>query len=43
MEVRVMVEEFLKRVNRFHFDMDNAVRHPSSFQWGWNTLPVVID
>lgn len=43
MEVRVMVEEFLKRVDRFHFDMDDAVRHPSSFQWGWNALPVVID
>ena len=43
MEVRVLVEEFLKRVDGFHFEMDQAVRHPSSFQWGWNKLPVVID
>lgn len=43
MEIRVMVEEFLKRVGHFHFDMEKAVRYPSSFQWGWNTLPVVID
>lgn len=43
MEVRVLVEEFLKRVDGFHFEMDDAVRHPSSFQWGWNKLPVVID
>ena len=43
MEVRVMVEEFLRRVPRFHFDMSNAVRLPSSFQWGWNSLEVVID
>jgi cytochrome P450 len=43
MEVRVLVEEFLKRVPNYHFDMDNAVRHPSSFQWGWNSLPVIID
>jgi len=29
-------------VDRFHFDVDNGVRHPSSFQWGYNKLPVVI-
>ena len=42
MEIQVMVEEFLRRVPKFSFDMDKAVRHPSSFQWGWNALPVVI-
>ncbi len=43
MEIRILVEEFLKRVDKVHFDMDKAVRHPSSFQWGWNNLPVVIE
>jgi cytochrome P450 len=42
MEVRVMVEAFLRRVPEFSFDLAAAVRHPSSFQWGWGTLPVVI-
>lgn len=42
MEVRVMVETFLRRVGKFDFDMEGAVRHPSSFQWGWNSLPVVV-
>jgi cytochrome P450 len=43
MEIRVMVEEFLRRVERFQFDTERSVRHPSSFQWGWNHLQVVIE
>jgi cytochrome P450 len=43
MEIRVMVETFLRRVPNFHFDLEAAERPASSFQWGWNTLPVVID
>lgn len=42
LEIRIMVEAFLRRVDAFSFDMDNALRLPSSFQWGWNSLPVVI-
>ncbi len=42
MEVKVMVDAFLRRVPKFSFDMEAAVRPSSSFQWGWNTLPVVI-
>lgn len=42
LEMRVLVQEFLRRVPAFAFDMDKAVRLPSSFQWGWNSLPVVI-
>ncbi len=42
MEIRTMVDAFLRRVPEFEFDMDMAVRHPSSFQWGWNELPVTI-
>ncbi|PXA85478.1 cytochrome P450 [Nostoc sp. 3335mG] len=43
MEIQVMVDAFLRRVQRYRFDMDAAVRHPSSFQWGWNELPVIIE
>jgi cytochrome P450 len=42
LELRVLVEEFLKRVPQYAFDMANAVRLPSSFQWGWNNLPVIV-
>jgi cytochrome P450 len=42
LEVRIIVEEFLKRVENFSFDMDNARRNPSYFQHGWIRLPVVI-
>jgi cytochrome P450 len=42
MEIRVLVDTFLRRAPKFSFDMEEAVRHPSSFQWGWNRLPVVI-
>jgi cytochrome P450 len=42
MELRVLVEEFLKRPQHFSFDRQQAVRLPSSFQWGWNNLPVLI-
>ena len=42
MELRVLVDAFLRRVPSFRFDMDRALRLPSSFQWGWNSLPVII-
>jgi cytochrome P450 len=42
MELRALVQEFLKRVSTFSFDNNKAVRLPSSFQWGWNSLPVSI-
>ncbi|MDG2004213.1 MAG: cytochrome P450 [Novosphingobium sp.] len=42
LEVRIIVEEFLKRVDRFEFDMDQAQRNPSYFQHGWIRLPVRI-
>lgn len=43
LELRTMVATFLRRVERFSVDRDEAVRLPSSFQWGWNRLPVTID
>jgi len=42
MELRVLVDSFLRRVPAYSFDMERAVRLPSSFQWGWNSLPVII-
>lgn len=42
LELRILVGEFLARVKSFRFDMAAAVRRPSSFQWGWNTLPVIV-
>jgi cytochrome P450 len=42
LEVRIIVEEFLARVERFEFDMAKARRNPSYFQHGWIRLPVTI-
>jgi cytochrome P450 len=43
LEVRIMVREFLRRVPRFRFAMDEAKRNPSYFQHGWIQLPVVVE
>lgn len=43
LELRMLVRGFLERVEEYSFDLDAAERRPSSFQWGWNRLPVVID
>jgi cytochrome P450 len=42
LEGRIMLEEFLGRVDGYEIDLDGAVRHPSSFQWGYNVMPVTI-
>jgi cytochrome P450 len=42
LELRILVQEFLRRVPAYRFDMEQAVRLPSSFQWGWNKLPVIV-
>jgi cytochrome P450 len=43
LELRILVETFLRRAGSFSFDMDKAIRLPSSFQWGWNSLPVIAE
>lgn len=43
LELRILVDTFLRRVTRFSFDRERAVRLPSSFQWGWNELPVIVE
>ena len=42
LELRTLVRSFLARVTDYSFDMAAATKRPSSFQWGWNNLPVVI-
>lgn len=42
LEITIMVTEWLKRVPEFRVDTAAAVRPPSSFQWGWNELPVEV-
>lgn len=42
LEITIMVTEWLKRVPDFRIDADAAWRPPSSFQWGWNNLPVEV-
>jgi cytochrome P450 len=42
LEERIILDEFLSRVTDYEIDADEAVRPPSSFQWGYAHLPVVI-
>ncbi|OBK72435.1 cytochrome P450 [Mycobacterium sp. 1274761.0] len=42
LEITIMVSEWLKRVSEFHVVSEAASRPPSSFQWGWNSLPVEV-
>ncbi|WP_199254808.1 cytochrome P450 [Mycolicibacterium mengxianglii] len=42
LEIGIMVEEWLKRVPDYTVDAQAASRPPSSFQWGWNNVPVVV-
>ncbi|QNG39466.1 cytochrome P450 [Geodermatophilaceae bacterium NBWT11] len=44
LEERILLEEFLTRVTDYEVDVDvdAAVRKPSSFQWGFSHLPVVV-
>ena len=42
LEVAVLLEEWLRRVDDFAVRADDATRLPSSFQWGWNSIPVEV-
>jgi cytochrome P450 len=42
LEITIMVTEWLKRVPDFRVVEELASRPPSSFQWGWNNLPVEV-
>jgi cytochrome P450 len=43
LEIGIMVTEWLRRVTGFAIDTEHASRPPSSFQWGWNSLPVDVE
>jgi cytochrome P450 len=42
LEIAIMVTEWLKRVDEWRIDGEAASRPPSSFQWGWNNIPVEV-
>ncbi|MBU9764542.1 cytochrome P450 [Mycobacterium sp. TNTM28] len=42
LEITIMIQEFLKRVPEYRIDEAAASRPPSSFQWGWNNIPVEV-
>jgi cytochrome P450 len=42
LEIAVMVTEWLKRVPEYRIVSEAASRPPSSFQWGFNNLPVEV-
>lgn len=42
LEIDVLLTEWLRRVPDYTVDGDAATRLPSSFQWGWNTIPVAV-
>ncbi len=42
LEIAIMIQEFLRRVPDYRIAGDQASRPPSSFQWGWNNIPVEV-
>ncbi len=42
LEIAIMVSEWLKRVPDYRILGESASRPPSSFQWGWNCVPVEV-
>jgi cytochrome P450 len=42
LEITIMATEWLKRVDDWRIDSEAASRPPSSFQWGWNNIPVEV-
>ncbi|BBZ50044.1 cytochrome P450 [Mycobacterium heidelbergense] len=42
LEIDVLLAEWLRRVPDYAIRGEAATRLPSSFQWGWNTIPVEV-
>lgn len=42
LEIAVLLEEWLRRVPDYRILDEDARRPPSSFQWGWNNVPVQV-
>ncbi|MGE2724587.1 cytochrome P450 [Mycolicibacterium pulveris] len=43
LEIAVLVSEWLRRVPEWRIIGEDASRPPSSFQWGWNSVPVQVE
>jgi len=42
LQIRVLVQEFLSRVESYSFDLSKAILRPSYFHWAYGSLPVQI-
>lgn len=42
LEIDVLLKEWLRRVPDYAINAEDATRLPSSFQWGWNNIPVEV-
>jgi cytochrome P450 len=42
LEIAIMLQEWLRRVPDYRILGEEAYRPPSSFQWGWNNIPVQV-
>jgi cytochrome P450 len=42
LEIAVLLQEWLRRVPDYRILEQDAQRPPSSFQWGWNNIPVQV-
>ncbi|MGV0643279.1 cytochrome P450 [Mycolicibacterium sp. XJ879] len=43
LEIAILVSEWLRRVPEWRIVCEAAARPPSSFQWGWNSVPVQVE
>jgi cytochrome P450 len=43
LEGRILLEELLARIPKYDIDLEGAQRPPSSHQWAWTTVPVVVN
>ena len=43
LQIRVLVQEFLTRVQKYRFHLDKAILQPSYFHWAYSSLPVTVD
>ena len=42
LQIRITVEEFLRRVDRYRFHLEDAILRPSYFHWAYSSLPVEV-
>lgn len=42
LQIRVLVQEFLSRVDSYSFDLREAILRPSYFHWAYASLPVKV-